>query len=419
MIDTSLPPYRIEKCIPEKREPGIMVFNVRPGGSADNKVGVGWLLGLDQQGNLPLNLKFENPVQDVRSLPNGNLLFSLTGAGLIMETTVNGEIIRQWHIAGKWKDQTPPAGSIEIAVELTHHTINHFPNGNLLLLTAERRQYDDWPENDTEEGAPRSTRNIIGDVILEVLPNGKILNQWALLDILDPYRLSYGSCGGYWNSRGFTDSNDWCHTNAVTYNSKDDSIIASLRTQDCLIKFDRQSGELKWILGNPGNWKSPWAKKLLTPVGEVEWQYHQHDCSVTPDGTILCFDNGNNRALPFETKMTDEQSYSRAVEFDIDESAMTVRQVWAYGKAPDERLYACYQGGAFRLPKTGNTFITYGGVCTRDGKPAGEPNHSFAQSRLVEVTPTNEVVFDLWIDDSASDNPMPLSSFRSEHIAES
>ena len=117
--------------------------------------------------------------------------------------------------------------------------------------------------------------------------------------------------------------------------------------------------------------------------------------------------------------MTDEQSYSRAVEFDIDESAMTVRQVWAYGKAPDERLYACYQGGAFRLPKTGNTFITYGGVCTRDGKPAGEPNHSFAQSRLVEVTPTNEVVFDLWIDDSASENPMPLSSFRSEHIAES
>jgi len=75
MSQISLPPYRIETCIPEKRGPGVIAFNVRPGGSADDRVGVGWLLGLDQQGNFPLNLKFENPVQDVRSLPNGYLLF--------------------------------------------------------------------------------------------------------------------------------------------------------------------------------------------------------------------------------------------------------------------------------------------------------------------------------------------------------
>jgi arylsulfate sulfotransferase len=169
-------------------------------------------------------------------------------------------------------------------------------------------------------------------------------------------------------------------------------------------------------LGDHENWKAPWSEKLLNPIGDVEWQYHQHDCSVTPDGNILCFDNGNYRATPFGAKMSDADSYSRAVEFKVNENAMTVQQVWAYGKAQDERLFACYQGGAYRLPQTGNTFITYGGTCTIEGKPSSSPGKSFAQARLIEVTPDNEVVFDMWIDDSSAETPVPLSSFRSEFV---
>jgi hypothetical protein len=415
-MTNSLPPYRIETCVPDKREPGMMVFNVRPGGSADEAGGVGWIIGVDQAGKIPLDLKFDKPSQDVRALPNGNLLFSLTSAGILMETTRAGKTVCQWHIAGKWKDKTPPAGSVEIDVELTHHAINVFPNGNFLLLSAEMRLFPDWPANDTEQDAPRGDANVVGDVILEVSREGKVIDRWPMLDLLDPYRLCYGSCSGYWTSRGFADSNDWCHANATTYDPRDDSIIVSLRTQDCLIKFDRKSGELKWILGDPGHWQEPWAEKLLTPLGDVEWQFHQHDCSVTSTGTILCFDNGNFRATPFGPKMPPEESYSRAVEFDIDEEAMTVRQVWAYGKTPGEQLYACYQGGAYRLPKTGNTFITYGGICTQDGKPAGVPIDSFARARLIEVTPEKEIVFDMWIEDTAENDPMPLSSFRAEFV---
>jgi len=416
MTVSSLPPHRIETCIPEKREPGMMVFNVRPGGAADNAIDIGWILGVDQAGDFALDVKFDKPPQDVRYLPNGNLLYSLTSAGLICEVTRTWEPVRQWHVAGKWQDKTPPSGSAEIDVLLTHHALNVLPNGNLLLLSAEMREISDWPSNDSEPGAPLHTANVVGDVILEVSPAGEVLNRWNMLDMLDPYRLSYGSCSKYWQRRGFADSNDWCHANATAYDPRDDAIIVSLRTQDCLIKFDRASGELKWILGDPGNWQAPWANKLLTPLGDVEWPYHQHDCSVTHDGTILCFDNGNNRSVPFGDKMSAEDSYSRAVEFEIDENNMTVRQVWAYGKDAGERLFACYQGGAYRLPKTGNTFITYGGVCTLDGKPAAVPGDSFAQARLVEVTPEKEVVFDMWIDDSAAEDAMPLSSFRAEFV---
>jgi arylsulfate sulfotransferase len=418
MTDASLPPYRIEKCVTDKREPGMMVFNVRPGGSADLAGGVGWILGVDQAGEIQLNLKFDQPSQDVRALPNGNLLFSLTSVGILKETTRSGETVRQWHIAGKWQDKTPPVGSIEIDVALTHHSINIFPNGNFLLLSVEMREIDNWPENDTDPNAPRSTRKVAGDIVLEVSPAGNVINKWHILDLIDPYRLNYGSCNGYWNSRGLADSNDWCHANSATYDARDDSIIVSLRNQDCLIKIDRKSSELKWILGDPSNWQEPWASKLLAPVGDVDWQYHQHDCSVTPTGTILCFDNGNFRTTPFAEKMPPEESYSRAVEFEVDEDALTVRQVWAYGKSPEERLFACYQGGAYRLPKTGNTFIDYGGVCTKEGLPAGDATGSFARARLVEVTPDNEIVFDMWIDDSAAANPLPLSSFRAEFVGD-
>jgi hypothetical protein len=413
----SLPPYRIETCIPEKREPGMMIFNIRPGGIAEQQGGgVGWFVGVGQDGEIALNMNFDAPSQDVRALPNGNLIISFTTIGIIMEITTAGETVRQWHVAGKWLDKTPPDGSIKIDAALTHHTINVFPNGNLMLLSAEMRQFDNWPSNDTDADAKRVTANVIGDLILEVALDGTIVRQWKMLDILDPYRLCYGSCSGYWKARGFEDSNDWCHTNAVTYSAADDCLIVSLRTQDCLIKFSAASGELKWILGDPGNWQAPWSEKLLKPVGDVEWQYHQHDVSVTPTGTILCFDNGNYRALPFAEKMPDADCYSRGVEFAVDEDAITVTQVWSFGDGGADRTFACYQGGAYRLPETGNTFLSFGGVCTKDGAPTSNNADAFARSRLVEVTPNGDIVFDMWIDSDEASGGAPLSSFRAEHV---
>jgi hypothetical protein len=394
----------------------MMVFNVRPGGGADRSGRIGWILGVDRDGNFPLNLKFDTPAQDICALPNGNLMFSLTGAGIIKEVTRTGETVRQWHVAGKWQDKTSPSGSIEIDVPLTHHRVNIFPNGNLLLLSAEQRELPDWPERDDDPNSPRGTGRVIGDVVLEVTQAGDIVRRWHLFDLLDPERLSYGSCSDYWHGLGFPGGNDWCHANAVTYDASDDSILVSLRTQDCIIKFSWATGALKWILGDPGNWRAPWASKLLKPEGDLEWQYHQHDCSVTPAGTILCFDNGNNRAVPFAEKTPGADSYSRVVEFDVDEDALTVRQIWSWGKQQDDRLYGCYQGGAYRLPQTGNTFMNFGGVCTIDGVPTSSNHDGFCRARLIEVTPENEIVFDMWIDGSGEKPPLSLSSFRSEFV---
>ena len=416
MISTNLPPHRLVTCIPEKREPGLVLFNIRPGGWADLTGSFGWIVGIDRHGTFKINWEFNQQPQDTCLLPNGNILFSLPKGGELREVTLDGKPVRSWYVPNELKGTTPPVGSIPLQIPLYHHRINVFPNGNFLLLGAEMREFPNWPQKDDDPNAPLGDARVVGDVIYEVHPDGRLINQWSILDMLDPYRLCYGSCSAYWHHRGIPNSFDWCHANAATYSPQDDTIIVSLRTQDCIIKFKRANGELVWILGDHGNWKSPWTEKLLKPVGNVGWQYHQHDCSVTPAGSVLCFDNGNFRAVPFAEKMSALVSYSRAVEFAIDEINMTVSQKWSYGEQSDQKQFSCYQSGALRLPKTGNTLITYGGISTIDGKPTFANQTSYTHARVIEVTPKDEVVFDLWIETPDRPDVEPLSIFRSEFI---
>lgn len=417
MQSSKPPPHTIVKNVPERREPGTIIFNVRPGGAADLTGHFGWIAGIDREGRLAFNWEFDEQPQDTCALPNGNILFSLTKEGILREATRTGGVVRSWHLpALRRGGKTAPKDSTAIDIPLFHHRTNVLPNGNLLLLGAEARTFDNWPLKDDEPDAPRGTAKVIGDIVYEITPAGRIAGQWKMLDILDPYRLCYGSCSHYWRQRGFPDSFDWCHANAAAYDPGDDSILVSLRTQDCIIKLARKTGELLWILGDHGNWRSPWREKLLRPVGRLEWQYHQHDCTVTPTGTILCFDNGNLRATPFGRRMPAEESYSRAVEYRVDPKAMTVEQVWSYGDGPGERLFACYQGGAYRLPRTGNTIVTYGGIATIDGVPTNRNLEAFCTSRIIEVTPQKEVVLDVRIEDTSRNDPIPLSSFRADFL---
>ena len=71
---------------------------------------------------------------------------------------------------------------------------------------------------------------------------------------------------------------------------------------------------------------------------------------------------------------------------------------------------------AYRLPKTGNTIITYGGIATSDGIPTNRNLEAFCTSRIIEVTPRKEVAFDLRIEGTSKDNPVPLSSFRADFL---
>ena len=133
----------------------------------------------------------------------------------------------------------------------------------------------------------------------------------------------------------------------------------------------------------------------------------------------MVFDNGTHRALPPDEKMPGAESYSRAVEFAVDPGDMTVTQLWAYGGPGPDRVFATYQGGALRLPETGNIFITHGGTVTdKEGRFSKDNFNEHCSARLMEVTYglSPEKVFEMIIDDQSINNPVSYSVFRSEHL---
>lgn len=413
-LPDDFPPFEVGACIPERREPGMMMFCVRYSPASEWRPDFGLLLGVDQWGRVCWSYSIDQTIGDVRRLSNGNILCVIDGE--IREIDLLGDTVAAWYAAGRWRDKTPPADALPVAAEMFHHAAIELPNGNFLACSMEIRDISDFPATEDDPDGGTETARVVGDVIVEFARDGSVVNEYRLLDLLDPQRVSYGSRAGYWIRRGYPDTCDWSHVNGLSHDPADDSFVASVRHQDCMIKIGRASGELVWILGDHGKWRDPWKQKLLTPEDGTEWQYHQHDCSVTAAGTVLCFDNGNNRAVPFDPKMPDPESYSRAVEFAVSPDGKTVRQAWVYGNGGD-RIYSTYQSGVYRLPETGNTFIDYGGVCTLDGAPSARIDEGHCVARVREVTGGDrpETVFDMVINDT-SDDPVTLSSFRAEHF---
>jgi hypothetical protein len=323
-------------------------------------------------------------------MPNGNFIYEIwPGTGGMVEIDMLGNVQRRWHFTGTAKDVAD--GSIPVDTGSFHHDFIEMPNGNYLLLSTENRLIDNWYTSETEAMAPRAPANVIGDVVIEMTPAGDVLREWKLHDILDPYRIAYQSLrknfwSGHYGDVVEGEVNDWTHGNAIIYEEHDNSFVMSVPYQDAVIKVSLESGELVWILGNHDNWREPWSDKLLTPVGDVEWAYKHHAISHTENGTYLLYDNGVARSSPFEDRMPLKDSYTRAVEYSINEETMEVSQVWTYGP-DDERFFARYLGDVDWQPQTDNILITIGAQETdADGNNAAPGPGTQRWARLVEVT---------------------------------
>ncbi len=251
------------------------------------------------------------------------------------------------------------------------HSMDPMPNGHYLLRVAS----SDYRRLD--EKRVRTVR----DVIIEVDEDGKVVDEWRLFDILDPYRsdiikaLDQGAVclnidpkqaghtlsaedlkkqdqsATFGDIAGTGPGRNWAHVNSVDYDPTDDSIIISSRHQSAIIKIGRDH-QVKWILGASRGWRSPWKEKLLTPVdaqgkplectpegecsGGFDFTYTQHtgwriDAKSNKDIIwISAFDNGDARHM--EQPPLPDMKYSRAVIYKIDQKKKTVQQIWEYGK---------------------------------------------------------------------------------------
>jgi hypothetical protein len=149
------------------------------------------------------------------------------------------------------------------------------------------------------------------------------------------------------------DSSNWMHTNALLHGlNADDSQFfwLSAREQDWLIKIDVATDAVEWRLGYAGDFVL--VEDLDDPsspeLPAVEWFFHQHAPDwVERAGTrirFLVFDNGNVRADE-NGGVLDAPTYSRVMEFAIDEQTRRASPVFEYGESDPANAGHFFSGG--------------------------------------------------------------------------
>lgn len=424
-LPAGFPTVQATVSTPERMEPGVTFFALMrwPVGQPDENFGL--VYAVDTAGEVVWYYRTDELTEDVHPLPNGNLLCGI-GHNRAVEMDMLGNVVKRWHASQHPNPKAVakvPEGSIPVETETFHHEMIQMPSGNMMVLSTEMRRIEDYPADPNKPDGGAQPANVIGDLVVEFTPDGSIVQQWKLMDMLDIYRVGYDSHSPVWNIWAYTEvkggTKDWAHGNSLFYNSADDSILVSLRHLDAVVKFSRQTGKLVWILGTHEGWKDPWKPYLLEPQGEVAWQYHQHAARITPTGTLMLFDNGNNRSWPPHKKQDGKDSYSRVVEYAIDDEAKTVRETWKYGGPGDEIYFSPFISEADPLPKTGNVLVTDGGrVRDKEGNPSDDIQGGRHWARIVEVTHTTppEKVYELIIDNPDKESPIGWAVYRSERL---
>ncbi|OEK04209.1 aryl-sulfate sulfotransferase [Roseivirga misakiensis] len=289
-----------------------------------------WYLTFETS-NVLNNLFYDNGIE---RLANGNWYFGDRSSGRIYEVNMLGETIDTWDFPGY----------------SFHHQVLEKPNGNFIVTVN------------------KNGLSTVEDHIIEIDRRTKqIVNEWDFRQSLEQTRFAMTQ-----------DQVDWFHINAVEYDGSDNTIIVSGRTQG-LVKVNDQN-EVVWIMAPHEDWGTAGNgvdlnTKLLTPLNSAgqtitnqsildgftndpsfEWNWYQHAPQVLPNGDIMLFDNGDNR------NFSGTGSYSRAVQYKVDQTNMTIQQIWQYGKERGRPTYSRIVSDIDYDPMTNHVFFSPGAV---------------------------------------------------------
>lgn len=212
----------------------------------------------------------------------------------------------------------------------------------------------------------------------EIMPDGTILKTWDLGVILSDFMSANGDDPALFVRPPV----DWFHMNTAIYVPEDESIIVSSR-ENFLVKLDYETGAIRWIFGDPEKYwytfPSLRSKSLaLAEGGHVP--IGQHAVTITPDGKLMIFNNGEpSLNQPEGTPAGASRPYSEVSAYTIDEASMTATQAWSfdYGQAILSRFCS-----SARQTADGSVLVDYATA------------ESITAAYLVGLDPQHNVVFD-------------------------
>ncbi len=201
---------------------------------------------------------------------------------------------------------------------------------------------------------------VTGLIVQELDQNKNVIFQWRSWDHFQITDATYD-----WDLTG--SYIDYVHGNAIEVD-KDGNLLISCRHMDEVTKINRLNGEIIWRLGGEHS-KNNQFEFYRDQTGFS----HQHDIRRLPNGDITVFDNGNLHS----------PSYSRAVEYQLDEINKKAILKWQYKNSPQTYSFAM---GCVRLLENKNRVIGWG---WRNSPPS-----------ITELDPTGKIALRLILPDT-------------------
>lgn len=252
-LPVDFPPIDVRVSEPSRMEPGVTLLEPVYRAEDDSVRDTHLLVAVDAGGDIVWYYVAGQPVSDARRLPNGHLQYRTGRAGPLYEIDMLGNTVREWH-TNRTPEDVVGSESIHVDTDTLHHEAFETPSGTVVAISTELRAYDNYPAGDSDPDAPRTTSEVLGDVLVEFNRQGNVVREIALLDLFDPYRIGYDSLGsgGAWRTlypeEGSHPRRDWAHANAVVMDESERSVIVLLRQQDAVAKIDWQTGCLSSLL---------------------------------------------------------------------------------------------------------------------------------------------------------------------------
>ena len=305
-----------------------------------------------------------------RLLENGNLMVMGHGRshrGGVKELDPQGRVVWQYQLTTQ------------------HHDFLPLPNGNILLLAAQRKNAAALR---AFGGNPAiHPAGLSGTYLREIRPTypqgGETVWEWSAWDHIiqdfDPQKPNYGHVADHPElidlNFALTDERRWLHTNSVAYHPERDQIMLSVRHFSEIWIIDHSTtteaaaghrggnsgrgGDILYRWGNPRAWQAGhYADQRL---------FLQHDAHWIPSGlpgagNILLFNNGSGR------KASPQRGYSSVDELTLPAAGYNYRRRPGTAYGPDQlqwtyanpaHFYSHAIGSAQRLPN-GNTLFCAG-----------------------------------------------------------
>lgn len=196
-------------------------------------------------------------------------------------------------------------GDIEEGTELENHDFIYIDDNHYILSSYQVVQPDNIPESLSNGNEVE----VVAQVLQEV-KDGKVIWQWVSTDYEEFYNMSVE----YNNFDEESDTPlDYIHFNSMEIDPSDNNLICSFRNTDAVVKLDRETGDIIWILGGEYDEFGLSDDQLFS---------RQHHVRTTEDGYLTIYDNGvaNEDSRVIKIKIDeDKKEVVDFKEYDVEE----------------------------------------------------------------------------------------------------